>query len=208
MDGSWFVILIALALAGALAMGVFIGGKKLTRWFAPSVISTAQSALTGIEQKNQLVVFAARVVVTATGNTEQGALFPSKMTLVVPGRVLYGIDLSRISDDDFHFNRAESALQIRVPDVEIISVEPDLTSKEEFPEIGIRKLLGVEPELRKQAEAKIAEQMRREAESPDLLSLARQSAAQQIEGLFAPALRAAGHNRVEIKVAVGVTPAK
>jgi Protein of unknown function (DUF4230) len=203
MDLSAFVILVGLALIGAVAFGFFVGGKKFSRWFAPDVVATAQSALIGVEEKSQLVVFAARVVVTATGNTEQGALFPSKMTLIVPGRVLYGIDLSRISDDDFRYDRANSRLQITVPDVEIISVEPDLTSKEEFPEIGIRKFFGAEPELRKQAEAKIAEQMRREAESPDLAKLARHSAAQQIESLFAPALRAAGHNKVDIDVIVG-----
>ncbi len=207
MDASWFVVLIGLTLVGALAFGLFSGGQRLARMFRPDIVATARSALTGVEQKNQLVVFAARVVVTATGNTEEGALFPSKMTLIVPGRVLYGVDLSRITDDDFRYDRASSALRIHVPDISIISVEPDLTSKEEFPEIGIRKFLGTEGDLRKQAEAKIAEQMRREAESPDLAKLARASAAQQIQSLFAPALRAAGHNRVDIVVTVGPDPA-
>lgn len=203
MDLGWITILFGLILLAVAGGAFYAGGKKFSRWFAPSVVATAQSALTGVQNRNELVVFAARVVVTSTGSTEEGALLPAKMTLIVPGRVLYGIDLNRLTDDDFRFDRANSRLLVRVPDVSIISVEPDIGAKEEYPEIGLRKLFGAEPELRKQAEQKIAEQMRREAEGEDLKAMARQSAQQQIKSLFEPALRAAGHNQVEIKVQVG-----
>jgi hypothetical protein len=203
MDLGWLTILFGLTLVAATGLAFYTGGKKFSRWFAPSVVASAQSALTGVQNRNELVVFAARVVVTSTGSTEDGALLPAKMTLIVPGRVLYGVDLSRLTDDDFRFDRANSRLMVRVPDVSIISVEPDIGAKEEYPEIGLRKLIGAEPALRKQAELKIAEQMRREAESEDLKKMARQSAAQQMESLFEPALRAAGHNKVDVQIQVG-----
>jgi hypothetical protein len=203
MDLGWITILFGLILLGVGGFAFYAGGKKFSRWFAPSVVASAQSALTGVQNRNELVVFAARVVVTSTGTTEAGAFLPAKMTLIVPGRVLYGVDLSRLTDDDFRFDRANSRLVIRVPDVSILSVEPDIAAKEEYPEIGLRKLFGAEPELRKQAETKIAEQMRREAEGEDLLKMARQSAEIQIQNLFEPALRAAGHNRVDVVVSVG-----
>ncbi len=206
MDIGWITLLFGLILLGVGGFAFYAGGKKFARWFAPSVVASAQSALTGVQNRNELVVFAARVVVTSTGSTEEGALLPAKMTLIVPGRVLYGVNLQRLTDEDYRFDRANSRLMIRVPDVEIISVEPDIGAKEEYPEIGLRKLIGAEPELRKQAEMKIAEQMRREAESEDLKLMARQSAAQQLKALFEPALRAAGHNSVDIQVQVGDKP--
>jgi Protein of unknown function (DUF4230) len=203
MDIGWVTLLFGLMLLAVGGFAFYTGGKKFSRWFAPGVVASAQSALTGVQNRNELVVFAAHVVVTSTGATEEGALLPAKMTLIVPGRVLYGVNLSGLTDNDFRFDRANGRLMVRVPDVSIISVEPDIGAKEEFPEIGLRKLIGAEPELRKQAEIKIAEQMRREAESEDLKKLARQSAVQQLEGLFEPALRAAGHNRVEVQIQVG-----
>ncbi len=203
MDIGWITLLFGLILLGVGGFAFYAGGKKFARWFAPGVVASAQSALTGVQNRNELVVFAARVVVTSTGSTEEGALLPAKMTLIVPGRVLYGVNLQRLTDEDYRFDRANSRLMIRVPEVEIISVEPDIGAKEEYPEIGLRKLIGAEPELRKQAEMKIAEQMRREAESEDLKLMARQSAAQQLKALFEPALRAAGHNSVDIQVQVG-----
>ncbi len=203
MDIGWVTLLFGLVLIAVAGFAFYTGGKKFSRWFAPSVVASAQSALTGVQNRNELVVFAAHVVVTSTGATEEGALLPAKMTIIVPGRVLYGVDLSRMTDADFRFDRANSKLIVQVPDVTIISVEPDIGAKEEFPEIGLRKLIGAEPELRKQAEIKIAEQMRREAESEDLKKMARQSAAQQMESLFEPALRAAGHNMVDVQIQVG-----
>jgi Protein of unknown function (DUF4230) len=165
---------------------------------------SARTMLQSVEKQNALVSFAAQVVVVSTAQTPDTAWLGGKLTLIVPGTVRYGVDLSTLDAQAVSFDRATKQLTVRIKDVDVLSVEPDLTRLQEFNDITIGKLTQADVSLRNQAQTRIPALMRAQAQTPALTSLARNAARAQLRALLETTLQVTDPAiRVDVQVGPG-----
>jgi hypothetical protein len=172
----------------------------LQRKVDPPVQTIVASSLQSLREQNRLSAFAARFVTVVTSSKAQLGLSAEK-TLIIPAMVRYEVDLSKLHQEDVHWNGEKNILQVTLPPVEMAGPEFDLPATREYRSgTLLMTLTNVEQLLdaqnRKKAQADVLEQAR----SDQMLALAEAATARAVASNFGMPLNAAG-----IKAGVAVS---
>jgi hypothetical protein len=193
--------ILALALAAALLLGGLAG--YLLRP-APTAAQSdpraiADAALLSVRDQGRLVPFTARFVSVVTASKSRLGLTARK-TLIMPGTVRYGLDLSRLRRESLAWDLATRTLSVTLPPLELSRPNIDLTEVQEYSDGGILMALTDSERALDQANNRSAQdELMRQARERTPMQLARNAAMRNVARSFAMPLRAAG---IDASVAV------
>ena len=165
----------------------------------PDARAIADAALLSVRDQGRLVAFTGRFVSVATASESRLGLTARK-TLIMPGTVRYGVDLTRLRRDSLAWDEATRTLTVTLPPLELSGPEVDLDAVQEQSEGGIlMALAGSERELDQANRRSAQDELMRQARARTPMHLARSAAMRNVASSFAMPLRTAG---IEASVAV------
>lgn len=187
---------IGLLLAGA-GVGFLLRGEPEAPATDPEAIATA--TLLAIRDQGRLVTYSASFIATATASESHLGLTARK-TLVMPGTVRYGVDLTRLRRSSLAWDDSMRTLTVTLPPIELSGPRIDLNQVKEDKEGSlVMALADAEKELDSENRREAQDDLMRQARAPEPMRLARDAAMRDVARSFAMPLRAAG---VEASVAV------
>jgi Protein of unknown function (DUF4230) len=195
--------LVIAMVAVALALGVMLGMTTgiVDRIFGgPNPKTIASASLESMRAQNRLIAFVARYVSVVSSEQERfGGLVSSERTLVLPGDVRYELDLSKLEPNDVTWDASTHTLRVRLPEVEIAGPDVDINAAREFGDTGVLSALtNADEQLDQSNRARAVSDLRKQAQAPVPMRLARQAARQAVERSFAMPLLAAGFKDVKV----------
>jgi hypothetical protein len=159
----------------------------------------ADATLLSVREQGRQTVFAARFVAVATASETRLGLTARK-TLIMPGQVRYGVDLSRLRRQNLAWDAATRTLTVTLPPLEIAGPRIDLDQVQEYAEGGIvMALTDAETVLDESNRRAGQAELMRQARGPLPMGQARAAAMRDVARSFALPLRAAG---IDASVAV------
>jgi hypothetical protein len=184
------LLLPLLALGIGLAIGLLLRAPAAAT--RPDPRALADAALLSLRDQGRLVSFAARYVSVATARETRLGLTAEK-TLILPGTVRYGVDLSRLKRSDLMWDEATRTLTVTLPPLELSGPNIDSADVQERSQGGlVMALTDAERTLddsnRRNAEADLL----RQARQSEPMRRARDSAMRLVARGFAVPLRAGG----------------
>jgi len=183
-------LLAGLALGTLLAFLLLPGGA--VRPAAPDPRGMADAALVSIREGGRLASFDARFVAVVT-SSQTSLGMEARKTLILPARVRYSVDLSRLRRENMHWDEATRTLSISLPPLEILGPEIDLEQAREHEQGGVvMALTGAEAELDEENRRRAHQELLRQARAPQAMATAREAAMRIVARGFAVPLRAAG----------------
>src|SRR3954469_11073665 len=201
MDSRFTKPVAILAIIVALLLGVVVGTSTgiADRIFGgPKAKTIASASLESMRAQNRLIAFAARYVAVTTSTTSRFG-FSAKRTLILPGDVRYELDLSKLQPDDVTWDGGTKTLRVKLPEVEIAGPDVDLNAVQEYGEGGILSTLtNANQQLDQENRGAAVADLRKQAQGPVPMRLARQRARQAVERSFAMPLLAAGFKDVKV----------
>ena len=191
------IAMVVIALALGLLLGVTTGIAD--RLFGgPNPKTIASASLESMRAQNRLIAFTARYV-SVTTSTESQLGFSSKRTLILPGDVRYELDLSKLQPSDVTFDKATTTLSVKLPEIEIAGPDVDLAAAQEYGQGGILSAFtNSNQQLDSANRAKAVADLRKQAQGPVQMRLAREAARSAIERSFAMPLAAAGYKNLKV----------
>jgi hypothetical protein len=201
MDAGGLKFHLLLPALGLLLLGLALGWgfRPPTAPPPPDAEAIATAALLSVRDEGRAVPFAARFVSVASASETHLGLTARK-TLIMPGTVRYGIDLSRLRRSSLAWDAASNTLTVTLPPLELSGPEIDLNQVQESSEGGfVMALAGSEKELDIANRRAAQDELMRQAREPRPMQLARGAAMRNVARAFALPLRAAG---IEASVAV------
>jgi hypothetical protein len=165
----------------------------------PDAEAIATAALLSVREQGRLVPFTARFVSVASASESHLGLTARK-TMIMPGTVRYGLDLSRLRRSSLAWDERTRTLSVTLPPLELSGPEIDLNQVRESSEGGfVMALAGSEGALDRANRQSAQDELMRQARAPAPMSQARQAGMREVARSFALPLRAAG---IEASVAV------
>ncbi len=166
---------------------------------APDAMRIADATLLSVREQGRLTLFEARFVAMETSSETRLGLTARK-TLIMPGDVRYGVDLSRLRRENLSWDAATRTLAVTLPPLEIAGPRIDLNQVREHAEGGFLMALTDAEEVIDDANRRRAqEELMRQAREDRPMALAREAAMRSVARSFAMPLRAAG---IDASVAV------
>jgi hypothetical protein len=179
-----------LALLAGAALGLLLRPAADAPGADPRAIANA--TLLSVREQGRQTVFSARFVAVATASETRLGLTARK-TLIMPGQVRYGVDLSRLRRQNLAWDAATRTLTITLPPLEITGPRIDLDQVQEYAEGGIlMALTDAETNLDESNRRAGQEELMRQARGPLPIGQARRAAMRDVARSFALPLRAAG----------------
>ena len=183
-----------LILLGALAWLLF---SRVESSISPDPVSIASASLTSLQEQNRLTIFSASYNATVTTTLSRLGLSARK-TLIMPGTVRYELDLAKLGSGSVRWDERDSTLYVEMPAIEIARPEVHIDQIQTYADGGLLiALTDAEKVLDQANRKKGVEELRRQAQNPVQMRLARESARRAVRHNFAIPLQAAG---VEVKV--------
>ncbi|HEX8240882.1 MAG TPA: DUF4230 domain-containing protein [Allosphingosinicella sp.] len=201
MDARGLKLHVLLPALGLLLLGLALGWalRPSSAPPAPDAEAIATAALLSVRDEGRVVPFSARFVSVASASESHLGLTARK-TLIMPGTVRYGIDLSRLRRSSLAWDEASRTLTVTLPPLELSGPEIDLNQIQESSEGGlVMALAGSEKELDTANRQAAQDALMRQARDPAPMQLARGAAMRNVARAFALPLRSAG---IEASVAV------
>jgi hypothetical protein len=201
MDARRLRLQLLLPALGLLLLGVALGWGLRPSPPAPrpDAEGIAVAALLSIRDQGRLVPFTARFVSVAKASESHLGLTARK-TLIMPGSVRYGVDLTRLRRSSLAWDEPSRTLTVTLPPLELSGPEIDLNQVQETSEGGlVMALAGSEQELDRANRQSAQDDLMRQAREPAAMRQARSAVMRDVARAFALPLRAAG---VEASVAV------
>jgi hypothetical protein len=165
----------------------------------PDPEAIADAALLSVREQGRQVPFSARFVSIATASDSHLGLTARK-TMIMPGTVRYGIDLSRLRRSSLAWDERTRTLSVTLPPLELSGPEIDLNQVRESSEGGfVMALAGSEAALDRANRQSAQDELMRQARADAPMGQARAAAMREVARAFALPLRAAG---VEASVSV------
>jgi hypothetical protein len=190
------VLALALLLLGA-ALG--FGLRTASAPPPPDPEAVATAALLSLRDQGRLVPFSARFVSVASASDSRLGLTARK-TMIMPGTVRYGLDLSRLRRSSLAWDERTRTLSVTLPPLELSGPEIDFNQVQESSEGGfVMALAGSEAALDRANRRSAQDELMRQARAPAPMGDARRAAMREVARAFALPLRAAG---VDASVAV------
>src|SRR5688572_4436641 len=201
MDRRLRRLVLAAAAFALLLIGAALGFALRPASKAPAADPEAIAAATllSVRDQGRLVSFTASFVASASASESHLGLTARK-TLVMPGTVRYGIDLTRLRRSSLAWDEATRTLTVTLPPLELSGPEIDLNQVRESSEGGlVMALAGSEKTLDQSNRRDAQDDLMRQAREPASMQLARSAAMRDVARAFALPTRAAG---IEASVAV------
>lgn len=201
MDARRLKLHLLLPALGLLLLGVALGWafRPAAAPPPPDPRAIATAALLSIRDQGRLVPFSARFVSVASASETHLGLTARK-TLIMPGIVRYGVDLSRLRRSSLEWDEASRTLTVTLPPLELSGPEIDLNQVRETSEGGLAMALaGSEKTLDRANRQAAQDELMRQAREPGPMQLARGAAMRDVARAFALPLRASG---IEASVAI------
>lgn len=181
------------------ALGLLLLGAALGYALRPEAAAAssdpeeiAAAVLLSVRDQGRLVPFSARFVSVANASESHLGLTARK-TLIMPGTVRYGVDLTRLRRSSLAWDEATRTLTVTLPPLELAGPEIDLNQVQETSEGGlVMALAGSERELDRANRQSAQDELMRQAREPAPMQLARRAAMRDVARSFAMPLRAAG----------------
>jgi hypothetical protein len=184
----WLPPLVALLLGGSL--GYLLRPERSEPAVDPLAIANA--TLLSVRDQGRLTPFVGRFVAVASASETRLGLTARK-TLIMPGTVRYGVDLTRLRRDSLDWDAATRTLSVTLPPLEIAGPDIDLDQVQEFSEGGIMMTLTDAERTLDQVNRRSAqEELMRQARARTPTQLARNAAMRTVARSFAMPLRTAG----------------
>lgn len=187
----WLLFIAALALAGWLGWQAY-GPRDAGDPLATSLIA--------FERQNRLTVFSAELApVVSSDDARLFGLVRSRQVAVIPARVDYTLDLSKVERDRLNWNAETRTLAVTLPPVTI--GRPNLDeARARYLREGVWITREAQDKLTRD-NTKLAEQLAMEqAANPVLLDMARNSARIAVQQNLAIPLSVAGYGEVTVTV--------
>ena len=193
--------LVLAMVAVALVLGVMLGlttGLVDRVFGGPNPKTIASASLESMRAQNRLIAFVARYVSVTTTTTSRFG-FSAQRTLILPGDVRYELDLSKLEPKDVSWDGSSNTLRVQLPEIEIAGPDVDLNAAQEYGSGGILSAItNADRTLDQSNRAKAVSDLRKQAQAPLQMRLARQAARQAVERSFAMPLVAAGFKDVKV----------
>jgi hypothetical protein len=201
MDARRLKLQLLLPALGLLLLGAALGYavRTVPSPPPPDPEELAVAALLSVRDQGRLVPFSARFVSVASASESHLGLTARK-TLIMPGTVRYGVDLTRLRRSSLAWDGRSRTLSVTLPPLELSGPEIDLNQVQESSEGGfVMALAGSEAGLDRANRQAAQDELMRQARAPAPMSQARQAAMREVARSFALPMRAAG---IEASVAI------
>ena len=192
---AWPAIAVSALFAGALLSSLL---RAPTEPPAPNPQAIAATALLSVQEQGRITPYAARFV--AIVSARSGGLIDAERTLIVPGDVVYEIDLARLSRERLAWDATTSTLTLTLPPLDVTGPRIDWAQARVRGDGGILvALAGGESEMDAANRQRAQTDLLRQAREEPPLRIARDAAMRLVARSFAMPLRAAG---IDASVAV------
>src|SRR5215813_4089404 len=192
--GLWKAIALASVLTAILTSYALMTGKGVFDIFTPRgrVVQTATSTLMKMERESQLVTTRAFVQTVVRYRNEQW-YGNAEVVRIVPATIHYAVNLAEIDHDKIEYDSQSKTLWVLLPDVKILSIDPDLQKAETIRNLDLlraEKLTGnaLENITEKMSRPKLDEL----GKSPEIMATAKEQAILSVRQILESALDAAG----------------
>lgn len=188
----WLIVILLLALAAWLALKAF--GPNETNG------DPVATSLVAFEQQNALTVFSAQLApVVASEDSRLFGTIKSKQVAVIPARVDYTLDLSRMDERRMKWDEASKTLTVQLPPIRLGTPNLD-ESEAQYLREGVWISRDAQDSLTR-ANTRLAEQQAMEgAANPTLMTLARDAGRSAVAQNLAIPLQVAGFGDVKVVV--------
>jgi hypothetical protein len=187
----WILFVVALALA-AWAMWEAFGPEDLGDPLATSLVA--------FEKQNKLTVFSAQLSpVVASDDTRLFGVLKSRQVAVIPARVDYAVDLSRMDRSRMAWNVDKRRLDVLLPPLQISRPNLD-EARAQYLREGVWITAEAQEKLNRTNTRLAEQQATQQAANPVLVDLARGAAKDAIRQNLAIPLKVAGYGDVIVAV--------
>ena len=183
--------------AGALALAAWLGWRV----FGPSPHGDpVATSLTAFEKANRLTVFSAQLAPVVSAEDERGyGLLKSRQVAVIPARVDYTLDLSKLDAARFKWDPAGRVLTVTLPPLQVSKPNLD-EARAQYLREGVWITGPAQAKLTRDNTIVADREAAKQAANPALLGLAQQSAKQAVAQNLAVPLKVAGFGKVTVTV--------
>lgn len=196
----------AIARQFALPWYLFAAALALATWalwraFGPaSYGDPLATSLTAFEKANRLTVFSAQLApVVASDDERLLGLLTSRQIAVIPARVDYTLDLSKMTRASMDWNKDAERLTVTLPPLTVSRPNLD-EGRAQYLREGVWITRTAQDELTR-ANTKLAEQQAvQQAANPVLLNLARAAAKDAVRQNLSAPLQVSGHPKATVVV--------
>lgn len=187
----WLLFILMLAVSAWLAWRVF-GPQDYGDPLATSLVA--------FERQNRLTVFSAQLSpVVASEDSRVFGLVNSRQVAVIPARVDYSLDLSRMDRSRLRWDEATKTLDVQLPPLQV--GRPNLDEgRAQYLREGVWISREAQDELTRDNTRLAEQQAQEQAANPVLMGLARSAARDAIRQNLAIPLEVAGFGEVTVNV--------
>lgn len=183
--------------AGSLAMAGYFGWLAYRPEDHGDPITTSLAAF---EKANRLTVFSAQLVPVVTSDDERMfGLLKSRQVAVIPARVDYTLDLSRLDANRLGWDEEGKRLDVTLPPLQVSKPNMDEANAQYLRE-GVWITGDAQAKLTRSNTIVAEREAAKQASNPVLLDLARNAAKQAVAQNLSVPLQVAGYGDVRVTV--------
>lgn len=158
------------------------------------------TSLIAFEEANRLTVFSAQLApVVSADDVRAYGLLKSRQVAVIPARVDYTIDLSKLDASRIRWDEAGKVLTVTLPPLEVSTPNLD-EARAQYLREGVWITGPAQAKLNRDNTIRAQQQAVQQAHNPQLLELARSSGQQAVAQNLAAPLKAAGYPDIRVDV--------
>jgi Protein of unknown function (DUF4230) len=191
-----------------IAVNLALGGWLVWRTFGPQDHGDPlATSLVAFERQNRLTVFSAQLApVVASKDAELLGLLQSRQIAVIPARVDYTLDLSRVTRQQMAWDAARNVLTVTLPPLGVSRPNLD-EARAQYLREGVWITRTAQDKMTRDNTRLAEAQAVQQAANPALLALARSAAKAAIQQNLAIPLQVAGYGDVTVAVRFAGEPA-
>jgi hypothetical protein len=201
------------ARASALPWLLFLGALALAAWalwraFGPEDLGDPlATSLVAFEKQNKLTVFSAQLSpVVASRDERLFGVLKSRQIAVIPARVDYTLDLSRMDRNRLAWNADAKRLDVLLPPLTVSRPNLD-EARAQYIQEGVLITRDAQEKLNRNNTRLAEQQAMSQAANPVLMGLARTAAKEAVRQNLAIPLQVAGYGDVTVSVRFDGEPA-
>lgn len=186
-----------LVAGGAIVLSAVLGWQL---WRANDHGDPIATSLTAFEKANRLTVFSAQLAPVVSADDVRGyGLLKSRQIAVIPARVDYTIDLSKLDTGRIKWDDKGHVLTVTLPPLQVSSPNLD-EARAQYLREGVWITGQAQAKLTRDNTLLAQRQAAEQAKNPQLMELARGSARQAVGQNLAVPLKVAGYGDVRVEV--------
>lgn len=186
---------------GLVAANLVLGGWLLWRAFGPSPYGDPlATSLAAFEKANRLTVFSAQLApVVASDDERLLGMLKSRQIAVIPARVDYTLDLSKMTRASMAWDEAAQRLTVTLPPLTVSRPNLD-EGRAQYLREGVWITREAQGELTRDNTRQAEQQAVQQAANPVLLNLARAAAKDAVRQNLSAPLQVSGHPQATVIV--------